>query len=128
MNGRSRRPKAVQVLQGLGTQIKPRLNLRKPSALEAVGSHERQIVIDTLGVVAAEAKKRGISLGLEVCNRYETYLYNTLADGRATIKAIGAQARREIVVVAVHQPVPQAAILHQRNIRPAHFQSRVRVA
>jgi D-psicose/D-tagatose/L-ribulose 3-epimerase len=51
---------------------------------------ERQIVIDTLGAVAAEAKKRGISLGLEVCNRYETYLYNTLADGRTTIKAIGA--------------------------------------
>ena len=51
---------------------------------------ERQIVIDTLGAVAAEAKKRGISLGLEVCNRYETYVYNTLADGRATVKAIGA--------------------------------------
>lgn len=51
---------------------------------------ERQVVIETLGEVAAEAKKRGISLGLEVLNRYETYMYNTLADARATIKAIGA--------------------------------------
>lgn len=51
---------------------------------------ERQVVIDTLGEVAVEAKKRGIALGLEVLNRYETYMYNTLADARATIKAIGA--------------------------------------
>ncbi len=51
---------------------------------------ERQIVIDTLGAVAAEAKERGITLALEACNRYETYLYNTLADTRATVKAIGA--------------------------------------
>ncbi len=50
---------------------------------------ERQVVIDTLGEVALEAKKRGISLGLEVLNRYETYMYNTLADARRTIKAIG---------------------------------------
>lgn len=51
---------------------------------------ERQVVIDTLGEVAEEAQKRGISLGLEVLNRYETYMYNTLADAQATIKAIGA--------------------------------------
>jgi len=51
---------------------------------------ERRTVIDTLGEVAAEAKKRGMTLGLEVVNRYEGYVYNALADGRATIKAIGA--------------------------------------
>ena len=51
---------------------------------------ERQVVIDTLGEVALEAKKRGIQLGMEVVNRYESHLYNTLADARETILAIGA--------------------------------------
>ncbi len=51
--------------------------------------NERQTVIDTLGEVALEAKKRGIRLGFEVVNRYETYMYNTLADARETILAIG---------------------------------------
>lgn len=52
---------------------------------------ERRVVIDTLGEVAEEAKKRGMTLGLEAVNRYETYMYNTLADVRETIKAIGAE-------------------------------------
>jgi len=51
---------------------------------------ERQIVIDTLGEVALEAKKRGIRLGFEVVNRYESYMYNSLADARETILAIGS--------------------------------------
>jgi D-psicose/D-tagatose/L-ribulose 3-epimerase len=51
---------------------------------------ERQAVIEVLGSVAADAKRRGVTLALEACNRYETYLYNTLADARDTIKAIGA--------------------------------------
>jgi D-psicose/D-tagatose/L-ribulose 3-epimerase len=50
---------------------------------------ERQVVIDTLGEVCLEAKKRGITLGLECVNRYEGYLYNALADGRETVKAVG---------------------------------------
>ena len=51
---------------------------------------ERQTVVEILGEVAAEAKERGVTLGLEVVNRYEGYLYNSLADARATIQAIGA--------------------------------------
>ncbi len=51
---------------------------------------ERQTVIDTLKDVAAEADRRGITLALEACNRYETYLYNTLADARETVLAVGA--------------------------------------
>lgn len=51
---------------------------------------ERQVVVETLAVVVAEARKRGITLGFEVCNRYETYMYNTLADGREAIKQVGA--------------------------------------
>lgn len=51
---------------------------------------ERQVVIDTLGEVCKDAKKRGITVGLECVNRYETYLYNALEDARQTIKAVGA--------------------------------------
>lgn len=53
-------------------------------------AEERQTIIDVLKEVAADAKKRGITLALEACNRYETYLYNTLHDTRETILAIGA--------------------------------------
>lgn len=53
-------------------------------------SGERQVVIDTLGEVAQDAKRRGITLGIEVVNRYESNLYNTMADVRRTILAIGA--------------------------------------
>ncbi|MEO0562040.1 MAG: sugar phosphate isomerase/epimerase family protein [Chloroflexota bacterium] len=51
---------------------------------------ERQTVIDTLTEVAAEAERRGITLALEACNRYETYLYNSLEDARETVLAVGA--------------------------------------
>lgn len=51
---------------------------------------ERQTVIDTLKILAEEAAAKGITLGLEACNRYETYLYNSLADARETVLAVGA--------------------------------------
>lgn len=51
---------------------------------------ERQAVVDVIGEVAADAKRRGMTLALEACNRYETYLFNSLEDTRETIKAIGA--------------------------------------
>jgi len=51
---------------------------------------ERAIVEDTLGEVCLEAKKRDITVGLECVNRYETYLYNALEDGRNTVKKINA--------------------------------------
>jgi len=50
---------------------------------------ERQIVIDALGKVALVAKEMGMSMGLEVLSRNGTYLYNTLADARETILAVG---------------------------------------
>lgn len=54
-------------------------------------AEERRVVVETLGEVAREAKERGMSLGFEVCNRYETYLYNSLADGRAAVQAVGEE-------------------------------------
>jgi D-psicose/D-tagatose/L-ribulose 3-epimerase len=53
-------------------------------------TEERQTVVDVLKSLCADAKARGITLALEACNRYETYMYNTLADTRAAIKAVGA--------------------------------------
>ncbi len=53
-------------------------------------AQERQVVVEILQDVAAEARKRGITLGLECCNRYETYMFNALADGRDAVRAIGA--------------------------------------
>lgn len=51
---------------------------------------ERQTVVDVMKDIAAEASKRGIMLALEACNRYETYLFNSLEDTRETILAVGA--------------------------------------
>ena len=51
---------------------------------------ERERVEEVLGDLAADARARGIGLALEACNRYETYLYNTLADVRASVLAVGA--------------------------------------
>ena len=48
------------------------------------------MVVDTLGEVCHEAKQRGITVGLECVNRYETSMYNDLADGRETVKAVSA--------------------------------------
>ncbi len=51
---------------------------------------ERETVITTLKDLTKEAADRGITLALEACNRYETYLYNTLEDTRETVLAVGA--------------------------------------
>ena len=51
---------------------------------------ERQIIVEGLAELAEDAKRRGITLALEACNRYETHLYNTLADTRAAVLATGA--------------------------------------
>lgn len=39
---------------------------------------------------AARAKSYGLQLGIEPCNRYETHIMNTGADGRAYCEAVGA--------------------------------------
>ena len=39
---------------------------------------------------AARAKTHGLKLGIEPCNRYETHIMNTGADGRAYCEAVGA--------------------------------------
>ena len=51
---------------------------------------ERATCAETLREVASYAAERDITLGLEPVNRYETYLYNTIADALELIDLIGA--------------------------------------
>ncbi|MEO1290462.1 MAG: sugar phosphate isomerase/epimerase family protein, partial [Chloroflexota bacterium] len=44
---------------------------------------------EVLKKLAVEAQQRDITLALEACNRYETYLYNSLEDTRDTVLAVG---------------------------------------
>ena len=52
---------------------------------------ERAACAEVLREIAAYAGQAGITLGLEPVNRYETYLYNTIADTLELIAAIGAE-------------------------------------
>lgn len=72
-----------QYLGGCIAYTLGRLTGKPPTAAE------RQTVVDVLRDVAAEAQSRGITLALEACNRYETYLYNSLEDTRDSILAVG---------------------------------------
>ncbi|MEM6281725.1 MAG: sugar phosphate isomerase/epimerase family protein [Chloroflexota bacterium] len=51
---------------------------------------EIDTVVATLKELVVEAKQRGITLALEACNRYETYLFNALTDTRDAVKRVGA--------------------------------------
>jgi D-psicose/D-tagatose/L-ribulose 3-epimerase len=57
---------------------------------------EREKVVEVITEVAFNAGKRGMSLGFECCNRYETYMFNTLADGAAIVKAVRANGAPNI--------------------------------
>lgn len=49
----------------------------------------RANVVATLKELAAEAKRKGMTLGLEICNRYETNVINTAADALRLADDIG---------------------------------------
>lgn len=72
---------------------------------------ERSVVVDALGEVCLEAKKRGITVGLECVNRYETYLYNALEDGRQTVKAVGAD-NLELHADTYHMNIEEAGFYY----------------
>lgn len=50
---------------------------------------ELDTVAGMLREVSEEAKQRDIMLALEACNRYETYMFNTLSDTKKTIQKVG---------------------------------------
>lgn len=51
---------------------------------------EKDTMTRGLRQLAEEAQARGITLALEACNRYETYMVNTLSDGRDIVQAVGS--------------------------------------
>jgi D-psicose/D-tagatose/L-ribulose 3-epimerase len=57
---------------------------------KAPTAEERQKCVDVLGEIARDARVRGIRIGIEPVNRYETYLYNIGDDVAGLINTIGA--------------------------------------
>ncbi|MDT9593365.1 sugar phosphate isomerase/epimerase family protein [Nocardioides zeae] len=55
-----------------------------------LSSQGRANVVQVLKGLAAEAAERGMTLGLEICNRYETNVINTAADALRLADDIGA--------------------------------------
>ncbi len=51
-------------------------------------------MVDGLARVAQDAHSRGIGLGLEAVNRYETYMVNTLDDALAAVNRVGSDNLR----------------------------------
>jgi D-psicose/D-tagatose/L-ribulose 3-epimerase len=53
---------------------------------------QRTQVVDALGRLADKAASRGLRLGLEPVNRYESFLVNTLDDASSIIREIGSKS------------------------------------
>ena len=53
---------------------------------------DRNLLINQLSLLAKRAKQAGTMLWLEVINRYESPVANTLAEGAAIIKAVGSSS------------------------------------
>lgn len=60
---------------------------KAPAPLSAAG---RANIVAALKEAAADAAERNVTLGLEVCNRYETNVINTAADGLRLVEDVGA--------------------------------------
>jgi len=58
--------------------------------LQPPTKEERERCVQVLSEVAADAARRGITLGIEPVNRYESYMYNSVADVLTLIEAVGA--------------------------------------
>lgn len=58
---------------------------------EAAATHEhRKVAAESLAVLAEEAKPMGIRLAMEILNRYETNMFNTVDDAIAFVKLSGS--------------------------------------
>jgi D-psicose/D-tagatose/L-ribulose 3-epimerase len=84
--------KALEQVEAVGSQHLGGCTAYSLGVLTGTGPtrEEIQTVIDVLGPLAEKAHGKGITLYLEACNRYETYMFNTLEDTRKTILEIGA--------------------------------------
>lgn len=81
-------------------------------ALSAAG---RANVVATLKDLAAEAQGKGMTLGLEICNRYETNVINTAADALRLADDIGFDN------VLIHLDIYHMNIEEDDFVRPVHL-------
>ncbi len=80
-----------------------------------LGSAGRANVVATLKDLAADAADKGMTLGLEVCNRYETNVVNTAADALRLADDIGADN------VVIHLDTYHMNIEEDDLVRPVHL-------
>ncbi|MFJ4223387.1 sugar phosphate isomerase/epimerase family protein [Microbacterium sp. NPDC089695] len=81
-------------------------------ALSAAG---RANVVATLKDLAADASEKGMTLGLEICNRYETNVINTTADALRLADDIGHDN------VLIHLDIYHMNIEEDDFVRPVHL-------
>lgn len=75
----------------------------------------RDNVVSTLKELAADAHTRGMTLGLEICNRYETNVINTTADALRLADDIGADN------VVIHLDTYHMNIEEDDLVAPVHL-------
>lgn len=87
----------------------------------ALGKYPRPVTerglrnaISVLASLAREARTRGVTLGLEVCNRYETNVVNTARDALRLADAIGEDN------VVIHLDTYHMNIEEDDMVRPVH--------
>lgn len=81
----------------------------------ALTSKGRANVVSVLAELASEASVRGMTLGLEVCNRYETNVVNTAAEALRLADDIGADN------VSIHLDTYHMNIEEDDLVRPVHL-------
>lgn len=80
-----------------------------------LGAAGRANVVAVLRELAAEADGKGMTLGLEVCNRYETNVVNTAADALRLADDVGHEN------VTIHLDVYHMNIEEDDFVRPVHL-------
>lgn len=75
----------------------------------------RANVVATLKDLAADAQSKGMTLGLEICNRYETNVINTAADALRLADDIGHDN------VLIHLDIYHMNIEEDDFVRPVHL-------
>jgi D-psicose/D-tagatose/L-ribulose 3-epimerase len=81
---------------------------------QPLSSAGRANVVSVLRELAREAQRRGMTLGLEICNRYETNVVNTAHDALVLADDIGADN------VLIHLDTYHMNIEEDDLVRPVH--------
>lgn len=69
-------------------------------------AEERELLITAVSHLAQRAQEQNLSLALNVCNRYESHLFNTCADALSLVDQIGAH-NVGVVLSAFHMNIEE---------------------